>query len=50
MKGAPHRLTSAAILTDNGLVHDEVLALFSEIFCSKFRQPMPVIPAEECAD
>lgn len=50
MKGAPHQLTSAAILTDNGLVHDEVLTLFSEIFCSKFRQPMPVIPAGECAD
>jgi myo-inositol-1(or 4)-monophosphatase len=48
MKGAPHQLTSEAIWTDNGRIHDEVLALFSEIFRGEFRHPMPVLPAKDC--
>jgi myo-inositol-1(or 4)-monophosphatase len=46
MKGGEHRLTSPHILADNGLIHEEVVTLFSEIFMGKYRHPMPVIPAE----
>jgi myo-inositol-1(or 4)-monophosphatase len=50
MTGALHQLTSTTILTDNGRVHDEVLALFSELFRGEFRHPLPVVPARQCAD
>jgi myo-inositol-1(or 4)-monophosphatase len=43
MKGAAHRLTSPHILTDNGLIHDEVVMLFSEIFRREYRYPMPMM-------
>jgi myo-inositol-1(or 4)-monophosphatase len=43
MSGARHGLTSAHILTDNRLIHEEVVALFSEIFRGEYRFPMPVI-------
>jgi myo-inositol-1(or 4)-monophosphatase len=47
MEGGPHQLTSPGILVDNGRVHDEVLALFLEIFSGKTRHSMPVIPAKQ---
>lgn len=43
MNGAPHSLGSAHILADNGLVHEEVLQLFGEIFRGEFRAPVPVV-------
>jgi myo-inositol-1(or 4)-monophosphatase len=43
MHGAVHNLTAPHILTDNGLIHDEVITLFSEIFRGDYRHPMPVI-------
>jgi len=43
MKGAPHRLTSPHVLTDNGAVHQETLDLFAEIFRGHFRVPIPSI-------
>jgi myo-inositol-1(or 4)-monophosphatase len=43
MKGGVHRLTSPHILVDNGLIHDEVVTLFAEIFRGEYRRPMPVI-------
>jgi myo-inositol-1(or 4)-monophosphatase len=43
MKGAPHSLTGPHLLTDNGAIHQETLALFSEIFEGRFRYPLPVI-------
>jgi myo-inositol-1(or 4)-monophosphatase len=43
MKGATHRLTSPHILADNGLIHEEVVTLFSEIFRGEYRLPIPVI-------
>ena len=43
MNGGPHLLTSPHILVDNGLIHDEVVTLFSEIFRGEYRVPMPVI-------
>ena len=46
MKGGPHQLKSAHILVDNGLIHEEMLLLFSEIFRGEYRNPMPVIQPE----
>jgi myo-inositol-1(or 4)-monophosphatase len=43
MNGAAHCLKSPHILTDNGLVHDQVVTLFSEIFRGEYRFPLPVI-------
>lgn len=43
MKGGLHSLTSPHILADNGLVHEEVVTLFAEIFRGEYRHPMPVI-------
>jgi myo-inositol-1(or 4)-monophosphatase len=45
MKGGIHGLTSPHILADNGLIHDEVIAVFSEIFRGEYRLPMPAIQA-----
>jgi myo-inositol-1(or 4)-monophosphatase len=43
MKGGPHSLKGPHLLTDNGAIHAETLALFGEIFEGRFRAPMPVI-------
>jgi myo-inositol-1(or 4)-monophosphatase len=43
MTGGPHALTSPHILTDNGLIHAETLALFAEIFRGEQRRPLPEI-------
>ncbi|HUI57313.1 MAG TPA: inositol monophosphatase family protein [Bryobacteraceae bacterium] len=42
MTGAPHSLTkSDHVLADNGALHDEILAAFSEIFRGRQRTPLP---------
>jgi len=43
MKGGVHGMKSPHLLTDNGAIHEETLALFTEIFEGRFREPMPVI-------
>jgi len=43
MKGGVHEMNSPHLLTDNGAIHEETLALFAEIFEGRFREPMPVI-------
>jgi myo-inositol-1(or 4)-monophosphatase len=43
MNGAGHSLTSRHVLADNGLIHDEVVAIFGEIFRGEFRHPIPAI-------
>jgi myo-inositol-1(or 4)-monophosphatase len=43
MNGLPHHLKSPHILADNGLIHEEVLALFSEIFRGEYRHRIPEI-------
>jgi myo-inositol-1(or 4)-monophosphatase len=43
MKGGAHRLTSPHILVDNGVIHDEVVTLFSEIFRGEYRRTAPAI-------
>lgn len=44
MHGAPHLLTGAHLLADNGLVHEEVLELFRETFAGQYRLPLPEMP------
>jgi len=44
MKGAPHNVTASEhLLADNGVLHDQVLEIFNEIFGARFRVPMPAI-------
>ena len=43
MNGAPHGMPGLHLLTDNGLVHQETLDLFAEVFSGKIRVPMPSI-------
>ena len=41
MHGAPCHLRSPHVLADNGLVHQETIDLFAEIFAGKLRTPLP---------
>jgi len=43
MKGGPHSLTGPHTLADNGVIHQQTLDLFAEIFAGHFRIPMPAI-------
>jgi myo-inositol-1(or 4)-monophosphatase len=44
MRGAPFDLRGPHILADNGLVHEETLALFAEIFAGRYRHTLPELP------
>lgn len=46
MKGEPVSLTGPHIAVTNGLIHDELLTLFAEVFAGRYRYPMPQIQAE----
>jgi 3'-phosphoadenosine 5'-phosphosulfate (PAPS) 3'-phosphatase len=48
MRGDPLDLPGPHILGDNGLVHEETVALFSEIFAGRYRYQLPILP--ESAD
>jgi myo-inositol-1(or 4)-monophosphatase len=43
MQGGPATLRGPHLLADNGLVHQQVLDLFGEIFRGEYRFPMPEI-------
>jgi myo-inositol-1(or 4)-monophosphatase len=43
MHGEEHQLLGPDLLADNGLVHDEILGLFAEIFRGEYRVPIPSI-------
>lgn len=45
MEGQPHHIRSPHLMADNGLIHDELLALFGEIFRGESRVPIPGIPS-----
>jgi len=45
MHGAPHGLKSPHLLVDNGLIHEEILELFGEVFAGRYRVPLPTINA-----
>lgn len=44
MHGAPVDLRGPHILADNGLVHQETLALFADIFAGRYRHSLPELP------
>jgi myo-inositol-1(or 4)-monophosphatase len=46
MKGRPHHVRDPHLLVDNGLIHEETLQLFSEVFRGESRFPMPPIRPE----
>ncbi len=41
MRGAVHTMASQHLLADNGLVHDQALEVFNDIFCGRYRVPLP---------
>lgn len=41
MKGDTHGLRSPHVLVDNGLIHEEILQLFREVFGGQHRYPLP---------
>jgi len=44
MKGGAHGVTSSThLLADNGILHEQVLEIFGELFASRFRVAMPAI-------
>jgi myo-inositol-1(or 4)-monophosphatase len=43
MKGDPHSVTSADVMADNGLLHEELITRFGEVFRGELRQPIPAI-------
>ena len=47
MRGEPLELEGQYLLADNGLIHDETIGLFGEVFAGKFRHEMPPLPAKE---
>jgi len=45
MYGKPHRIGSTTLLADNGLIHEETLTLFGELFRGEYRFKLPnIIP------
>lgn len=47
MLGEPLDLHGRYVLVDNGLIHDEILELFGEVFEGRYRFEMPTLPAGE---
>lgn len=47
MRGEPLDLHGRYLLVDNGLVHEEMLEVFSEVFEGRYRSEMPGLPDEE---
>lgn len=45
MQGRRLTLRSENILADNGLVHDETVALFAEVYAGKYREALPELNA-----
>ncbi len=45
MRGGAVSLTAANVLADNGAIHEEILALFAEIFAGRHRVPLPELGA-----
>jgi myo-inositol-1(or 4)-monophosphatase len=45
MRGEPLSLTGKYVLADNGLLHEETLKFFDEIFEGRYRYEMPALPA-----
>jgi len=41
MHGGPASLRGPHILSDNGLVHEEVLGVFADVFAGRYRMGLP---------
>lgn len=41
MRGGAHALDSPHLVADNASIHEEILALFGEIFAGRYRVPLP---------
>jgi myo-inositol-1(or 4)-monophosphatase len=46
MHGRPHSFHSPHLLVSNGHVHEQMIAIFGEVFAGKARIPMPAIETE----
>jgi hypothetical protein len=46
MRGEPLDLHGKYLLVDNGLLHEETLQFFDEIFEGRYRYEMPPLPAQ----
>jgi myo-inositol-1(or 4)-monophosphatase len=47
MQGEPLDLNGRYVLADNGLVHEEMLGIFDEIFLGRYQYEMPPLPSPE---
>ena len=47
MRGEPLDLHGRYVFASNGLIHDETLKLFEEVFAGRYRYDMPGLPAAE---
>lgn len=47
MQGEPLDVYGRYVLADNGLIHEEMLEVFAEIFEGRYRHDMPPLPAPE---
>jgi myo-inositol-1(or 4)-monophosphatase len=47
MRGEALNLHGPYVLADNGLIHEETLQVFEEVFAGKYRQEMPGLPSPE---
>jgi myo-inositol-1(or 4)-monophosphatase len=47
MRGEALALHGQYVLADNGLIHEEIVQLFAEIFRGEYRNQMPGLPAAE---
>ncbi len=45
MHGRPFSMPGEHLLADNGLIHDEVLEVFKDIFSGRYRMPLPKVQA-----
>jgi myo-inositol-1(or 4)-monophosphatase len=45
MTGNPPSVRAPHVLADNGLIHDEMLRVFGDIFAGKVFHPLPALPA-----
>jgi len=46
MNGGPVNVRGPHVAADNGLIHDELLAVFADVFAGTFQYPLPEISAE----
>ena len=47
MQGEPIDLHGRYLVADNGLIHEEILSMFRDIFEGRFQHDMPALPAAE---